>query len=299
MTKSVKKALKNTEKSLKNKHSDNRIKTDKLSNIPIYIICYNRLSYLQKIIQWLEKYNLNNIHIIDNCSSYPPLLEYLKKTPYKVHKMKENLGHMVFFKADEFKQIRENEYYILTDPDVIPIEECPIDFINYFFQILQNYPNATKVGFSLKTDDLNENMPTTEVIRKWEKQFYKKKLTTNPPYLYDSCLDTTFAMYRPMKKITKDNFYKAIRTGYPYEARHLPWYKDLSVLDEEDEFYNKTDAGSGNWNNLANLDCLKDELISRKPNSILENIFSVKKSYRRIIIRFLWFKFTINCHKRQ
>ena len=92
----------------------------------------------------LEKYGLRNIHIIDNASTYPPMLEYLKQTPYTVHYMQRNQGHMVFFSDDEFKSVRENEYYVLTDPDIIAIEDCPSDFMDYFYCFCNNILSSTR-----------------------------------------------------------------------------------------------------------------------------------------------------------
>ena len=51
-------------------------------SVPIFIINYNRLSYIEKFVSQLEMYGFTNINIIDNCSTYPPLLEYYKKIPY-------------------------------------------------------------------------------------------------------------------------------------------------------------------------------------------------------------------------
>ena len=274
------------------------IMTFDASNLPIYIINFNRLSYLKLMISTLEKYGLHNIHIIDNVSTYPPMVKYLKKTPYKVHYMQKNYGHMVFFWADEFKSIRENEYYVLTDPDVIAIEDCPADFMDYFYYLLQQYPQFNKVGFSLKTDDVNGTSEARDLLQKWERQFYKKRLNKLKPYLYASSIDTTFAMYRPQKEWKSKDFYKAIRTGFPYTARHLPWYKDLHNPDEEDKFYNKTDCGSGNWNSMFGLERIRDCLASKTADHWWENIFSVKKSYRRTIIRLLGIKITFNREMR-
>ena len=268
------------------------------STLPIYIINFNRLSYLKKMIEMLEKYGLHNIHIIDNASTYPPMLEYLKQTPYTVHYMQRNQGHMVFFSDDEFKSVRENEYYILTDPDVIAIEDCPSDFMDYFYLLLQQYSEFNKVGFSLKTDDITGTPEAKELLIKWEKIFYKKRLNRLKPYIFDSSIDTTFAMYRPQKEWKNKDFYKAIRTGYPYEARHLPWYKNLYDLSEEDKFYNKTDCGSGNWNSIFGLERIRDCLASKTVDRWYEFFFSVKKTYRRTIIRILGIKITLNKEMR-
>ncbi len=274
------------------------IMTFDAGNLPIYIINFNRLSYLQQMIAVLEKYGLRNIHIIDNVSTYPPMVEYLKQTPYKVHYMKKNYGHMVFFWDDEFKNVRENEYYVLTDPDVIAAENCPADFMDRFYQILQQYPKVNKVGFSLKTDDIHGSKKAKELLVKWEGLYYKHRLNRFEPYLYDSSIDTTFAMYRPHKDWKTDDFYKAIRIGAPYEARHLPWYKDLSDLSDEDKFYNQADCGSGNWNSFAGLERIRECLISKTVEHWWEYVFSVKSSYRRIIVRVLGVKLTFDKEMR-
>ena len=269
------------------------IMTVDASELPIYIINYNRVSYLKQIISTLEKYKLRNIHIIDNASTYPPMIEYLKQTPYTVHHMEHNYGHLVFFLDDKFKDIRENQYYVLTDPDVIAVDECPSDFMDRFYQLLQQYPKFNKVGFSLKTDDISGTTEAKELLQKWEKLFYKKRLNLFKPYIYASALDTTFALYRPQKEWKNKDFYKAIRTGFPYAARHLPWYKDLHNPDEEDKFYNKTDCGSGNWNSISGLERIRECLISKTVDRWWENIFSVKSSYRRTIIRIFGIKITL------
>ena len=214
--------------------------------IPIFLISYNRLSYIKRIVSYLEKKGYTNIHIIDNRSSYPPLLQYFETSPHTIHYMDKNYGHNVLFEAPEFKEIIDNEYFVLSDPDVLPIEECPDDFVEFFYKILQTYKKVSKVGFSLKIDDLPDTYNLKDTVIKWEQNFYKKPIKGSNPKLYKALIDTTFALYRPLKyvKTQKNN----IRVGYPYEARHLPWYQDSSKLDEETIYYNKSDLGSGNWN---------------------------------------------------
>lgn len=60
-------------------------------NIPVYIISFNRLSCLKQLVARLERAGYSNIHIVDNGSSYPPLLEELDKTPHVVHRMKKTM----------------------------------------------------------------------------------------------------------------------------------------------------------------------------------------------------------------
>lgn len=205
------------------------------SDIPIFLVSFNRLSYLQAAIERFEQMGLKNIIVIDNTSTYPPLLEYYKTLPYQVIYMKENYGHRVFWKCPELEQYQE-QFYIVSDPDILPIEECPKDLVERMFYVLKKYPNVTKVGLSLKIDDLPADGVLTESALAYEKQFNEKYIKKEN--LYIAPVDTTFALYPPdsiaNKKMT---FYCGFRTGYPYQARHVPWYKKKDDITEEDYFY--------------------------------------------------------------
>lgn len=205
-----------------------------IKTIPIFIISFNRLSYLKKIVDMLESKGYFNINIIDNCSTYPPLLSYYENIPYPVIRMKDNLGHMAFWKSSLFDEYRDS-FYVVTDPDVIPIEECPDDFMQVFFTYLKKYPFLRKVGFSLKLDDLPKDGVLAQEAITWEQQFYKDKIGNLPAYY--AGIDTTFALYAPDKFYKDKDFLRGLRMAYPYEARHLPWYKTKDDVSEEDVYY--------------------------------------------------------------
>ena len=58
-------------------------------DIPIVINNYNRITTLLQLINGLESRGYRNIYIIDNKSTYPPLLEYYKNCPYTVYVKQE------------------------------------------------------------------------------------------------------------------------------------------------------------------------------------------------------------------
>ena len=58
--------------------------------VPIFINNYNRLTTLTQLIDALVSRGYTNITILDNQSTYPPLLDYYKTTPHKVHRYKKN-----------------------------------------------------------------------------------------------------------------------------------------------------------------------------------------------------------------
>lgn len=65
-----------------------------VKNIPIIINNRNRLTYMKMLISSLEKRGYNNIYIIDNDSTYPPLLDYYsKECIYPVFYLNKNVGY--------------------------------------------------------------------------------------------------------------------------------------------------------------------------------------------------------------
>ncbi|MGM0932660.1 MAG: glycosyltransferase family 2 protein [Bacteroidota bacterium] len=215
-------------------------------SIPIIIISFNQLFYLKQLVGFLQKHNYNNIIIIDNNSTYKPLLNYFESIGSSVtlHKLKENHGHLVFWEKKELFEKYSKGYYIVTDADIVPEPNCPSDFVSYFKKILNRNPKITKVGFSLKIDDIPETNPNKEKVIKWESRFWNNK---DKEGNYKADIDTTLALYRPGYSYKEQDFYKAIRTKKPYLAKHGGWYLDINNLTEEQRFYYSTCNQSSSW----------------------------------------------------
>jgi len=234
-----------------------KLKESGMDSIPIFIISFNRLSYVSQAIEWLEKNGYKNIHIIDNASTYPPLLRYYSELPYQIHYLEKNLGYMAFWKSRLFDEYR-NYFYVVSDPDLIPVAECPKDFLWHFASILKRFSNLNKVGFSLKIDDIPEDNKMKESIIKWESEFCKRKFFFQN--VYYAGIDTTFALYMPDSINTSDSFYRGLRTGFPYQVKHLPWYKSEADITEEDLYYSETKE-NGWW------DVTKDSVSEEGSNT--------------------------------
>ena len=202
------------------------------ADLPIFIISYNRLNDMKKLIKWLNSIGAKNVYIIDNMSTYPPLLDYYDKINYQVVYMGENLGHTVVWDRKITQKLARNSFYMVTDSDIVPDKNCPQDCLIYLQNTLLKFPSCIKVGLGLKIDDLPDNFTLKGSVVKWERRFWEKKIGPN---IYKADVDTTFAVYRP------DIFYYAtspsIRTGKPYVARHMPWYVDSSKISSEEKFY--------------------------------------------------------------
>lgn len=205
-----------------------------LKKIPIIINNYNRVSTLKKLISDLESRGYTNIHIIDNNSSYPPLLDYYETCNYKVHRLKKNIGFKALWKSGLWYNFIRG-YYCYTDSDLSLDPACPDNFMEVFYKLLKKYPEVFKVGFSLKIDDLPDHYDRKKEVLDWESRFYKEEKEGN---VFIAPIDTTFALYRPFARRGKrDGSDEILRVGAPYQCLHLPWYVNSQNPSEEEIFY--------------------------------------------------------------
>jgi glycosyltransferase involved in cell wall biosynthesis len=213
-----------------------------IDNIPIIINSFNRLTCLKQAIAAYESKQLPNpIIIIDNGSSYGPLLEYYKTLSYEIIMLGRNLGHEALWKSGLYANRFNKGYFVYTDPDVVLIEECPSDIIHHMYNIMQRYPKFLKLGLGLKIDDLPDHFPNKEAVISWEKQFWD---TQFEPGVYKADIDTTFALHDPRQRSA---WARSFRTGHPYMARHTTWYLDPHNLPEDEIFYKNVDKTITHW----------------------------------------------------
>ncbi len=220
-------------------------KNDPLS-IPVIIINYNRLADLKILVRFLQERRHKNIVIVDNNSTYPPLLEYYKEIEkdIKIEYMQKNYGHMVFWENQDLYNKYSKGYHIVTDSDIIPNTNMPTDYLHKMISILDNNKHITKVGFALKIDDIPDYYQHKTKVLEWEKKHWENPVGKN---LYLNELDTTFALYPPQYQYNLLNFYSAIRIAGDYTAQHKGWYIDNQNLTEEENYYFKTASDSNSW----------------------------------------------------
>ncbi|MFV0156671.1 glycosyltransferase family 2 protein [Empedobacter falsenii] len=219
-------------------------------SIPIIIINFNQLYYLKQLIDFLLKRGFENIVIIDNKSTYPPLLEYYKEIKDQVHIefMKENAGHMVFFENKFLQKKYGKGYYVLTDADIVPNENLPENFMSIMINDLDRYfKRVTKVGFALRIDDLIDNFPLKSKVIEWESRYWRNPIEKDK-FLVG--IDTTFALYKPYypSKFKNLEFKNGLRLSNMFTAKHGGWYKDIYNLTEEEKFYQQNASKSSSWN---------------------------------------------------
>ena len=209
----------------------------------IYIINRDRISTLKQLLRWFGKQGLYKIVLIDNDSKYPPLIKYLNSTDYQVIETMNNVGHTVPWNSQIIRLLSPNDFYVVTDPDVVPVLDS-IDVISKLLEVHSKFPNHLKVGLGLNIDDLPDEYILKKEVIEWESQFWKRILDKG---VYEASVDTTFALYKPY---TYNYFLSpSLRTGHPYTARHLPWYITSSKPTIEDVFYkSRLDKNVNTWN---------------------------------------------------
>jgi|GEM_PF-2886097 hypothetical protein len=209
-----------------------------LKSVPVFINVHDRLSCLQQQLEWLRRAGHQNITLIDNASTYPPLLRFLNQGKYRAIRLKKNLGHTALWRLKELRGVIAKQWFVYTDPDVIPTAACPLDVVAYLHGLLQDYPFYLKAGLGLRLDDLPDCYHLKQQVIDWEQNLIGSEIA---PDVFEADVDTTFALYRPG---TPYIIGPSVRFQGRFAARHLPWYSDSSQPDEEERYY-RSHASTG------------------------------------------------------
>ena len=211
--------------------------TMSIMNIPIVINNRNRFTTTKNMVDKLLLINPNEeIIIIDNESSYPPLMLWYKEVlinpkykSVKIH-FHKNEGHLALWSTGLDKQL--GEYFIYTDSDIELNENLPLDWKEIMFNTMQHFKEK-KVALGIRLDDIPDYYRFKNQVLRNEARWW---LDSNKigEHLYLADTDTTFALYKNFH----DNCYVSIRiTREDLLCRHMGWYLDLNNLDEEEKFY--------------------------------------------------------------
>jgi hypothetical protein len=205
---------------------------------PIVICCRDRVSTLRKLVEWLERAGHERIVFLDNASTYEPLIEYLAESIKRGHTvigLEENLGSRALWAHPLVNRALCGDWFVYTDPDIVPIDDCPFDVVDVLRSALALHPEHQKAALGLYLADLPDDFKH----REWETALLNPGSGwsglvgyINGARIYDSLADTTFALYRSGAQFD----YRALRLGYPYQARHLSpsWYGGET---NEDRYY--------------------------------------------------------------
>ena len=203
-------------------------------DVPIFINARDRLGVMKKLIDWLLDADYRNLIILDNNSTYPPLLEYYsaleKDSRIKIIWLGKNLGFKALWLSGVLEDLKIATPYVYTDPDILPIETCPKDFVQTLMKILDANHEIRKVGLGLVCDDIT--FFDQSRIQKQETYYYNgSRVGKN---IYFAQVDTTFALYSNVRHY---NLRFSLRTTDNLQAYHLPWYFDYDNLPDDEKYY--------------------------------------------------------------
>lgn len=203
-----------------------------------FVISRNRLTLLKQTVDYLAGFDTIELVIVDNDSTYEPLLEYLHGAPCNVVFFGENYGsHVLWDTGILDKYIPCGDEYIVTDPD-LDMSEVPDNWLDELMEGLRRY-DFPKAGIGLRIDDL----PDTNIarqVREWEAPHWAYPLDSGRFYKASTC--TTLCVCR-----TRGCDFPSVRTGPPYVARHVPWYYTSAADMPEDEIYHMQAAHPRKW----------------------------------------------------
>lgn len=209
--------------------------------IKVFINNYNRVSTLKPMVEQVLGFDdLDEVVIIDNNSTYPPLLAYYENLPagVRVIRLPQNMGHLAAWTSGVV-ETHGGLYYAVSDPD-LDLSGVPADCLSHLVDGLRRYPYYNKCGLSLEVNDLPVNRPTVMSVLEHERTMWQNPLDEE---FFGCTCDTTFAVYyKPRvvpfnyKKVGGD-FTFALRANRPYTARHTPWYLDPATPSDEDIYY--------------------------------------------------------------
>lgn len=201
------------------------------ASTPIFVNSRDRLTCLLQLLTWLSNAGYDNTAIIDNASTYTPLVAFLRECPYPVLRLKRNLGHTALWKIRELRSLIRSEWFVYTDPDILPRESCPRDVIPHLYVVMNRHPDYVKAGLGLLLTDIPDCYYLKQFVLRGQENLYGRQVE---PGVYEADTDTTFSLYRPG---TPYVVAPALRTRGDYQARHLSWYADSAHLDKEDQYY--------------------------------------------------------------
>jgi hypothetical protein len=199
---------------------------------PVYIVNRNRVSSTRRVVNWLVAAGVERVTILDNASTYPPLLEWYEQgKPEQVELVHvgRNIGPNCFYELGYWDRYKED--YILTDSDVVPSDCCPQNLIEHMVEVLAQHPQRCKVGPSLRTDNLPSNLPYRERIVRENIGFWQKRIGD----CFEAGIDTTFALYSHRAGYQRPDPAGCLRTDFPYVFEHWPWY--IWPLNDEERYY--------------------------------------------------------------
>ena len=208
-----------------------------MDRIPVYLNNFNRLTTLAGMVTYLRHIPKARPIVVDNASTYPPLLDWYTACDVEVIRLGVNAGPCAPWDQGCIDQLAE--YYAVSDSD-LDLTGIPRDLLDVLVYGLKKYPGSVKVGLSLEINDLRQDHPMQRQAIELERNYWSVRVDDQ---FWDAPIDTTFAIYRQGSGF--GDYRPALRSDRPYTARHLPYYRSAAEWDDEERYYAAHLIGSG------------------------------------------------------
>ena len=204
--------------------------------IPVIINNRNFLTWPKAMVERIKEYDgVGEIIIVDNDSTYPPLLEWYATNPCRIERLDTNVGMGAPWVSGVVKELN-GAPYVLTDPD-LGLEETPDDTLLYLLDKL-NTLQLDKVGLGLDWQIVEKKSPYYERLNLYEKSRWNNSPVKDDVYT-EVQIDTTFALYN-----VDHYFIGGGSTTFPYVARHYPWEFSIEEARNSEEFMYYMDSAT-------------------------------------------------------
>ena len=200
-------------------------------NYPIYLTNMNRVTTTRKMVEDLLRLNPDaKITIIDNASTYPPLLEWYKEVEDKItiRRLDANHGPWVFFYGNIFNECEE-DYYIYSDADLELNPNMPANWQEIMFNYHKKY--NVKCSLAPKIDDLPPDRKD-QILRHLNPQIAFQPVAGSDE-IFTGITDMSFSFD------SKEAGYRfeSVKLAGEMECRHIPFYNDFDNLSEEEQYF--------------------------------------------------------------
>ena len=218
------------------------------NDIPVYILNRDRFNPLVNLVESFLKRGYTNVTIIDNDSTYPPLLEWYdtltdvvvykhERTPSHIYRDNIVLNYLAAEGIEPFATDVNTKWFVYTDSDIVPLDMVPENFLNDMIHFGE-VTGACKIGLGIKIDDIPDHYALKQMFVEHEQSFWDAhKVNVNGTDLHHAPIDTSLSIHRPGSSCGWTAAGSALRCGYPYVARHMPFYYDTFNLPEDEEYY--------------------------------------------------------------